>query len=393
MTDSTPRGKSAKPRSPAKRNDFPLSVHKATGRWFKKLPDKRFVYFGSVADDPNGKAALEKWLDRRDDLLAGRVPKADRDGLRLADLCNHWLTYKAELVESGELTQRTHDGYRAGCELLCEILGNGRSAADVGPDDFQKVRAVLAKRYAPVGLTNRIQVVRSLFKYGYDAELLEKPARFGLFKKPRAKVIRESRLAKGLQDFTAAEVRALLGAATPNMRAMILLGVQCGFGNHDCATLTGSAIDFKTGWLDWPRSKTATHRRVPLWDETLQAIREAMAGRPADTELVFVGRRGVDYIATDGGYRVAKEFSRAVRDSGITPGRGFYCLRRTFQTVAEDARDLVAVQAIMGHIPSENDMSARYRQRIGDDRLRAVTDHVHGWLYPRPTVLVEGGAK
>jgi len=390
MPDSTPRFDSAKPPAKPKSKDFPLSLHKATGRWFKKLPGGRFVYFGNVADDPDGKIAKQKWLDQRDDLLAGRVPKADRNDLRLSDLCDRWLTYKAELVASGELSQRTHDGYRAGCQMLCDILGKHRSAVDVGPDDFQKVRAVLAKRYAPVGLTNRIQIIRSLFKYGYDAELLDKPARFGLFKKPRAKVIRESRLAKGSQDFTAAEVRALLSVATVNMRAMILLGVQSGFGNHDCATLTESAIDFKTGWLDWPRSKTATHRRVPLWAETLEAIHLAMADRPPGCELVFMGRRGVDYIATDGGYRVAKEFTRAVRDSGIAPGRGFYCLRRSFQTQAEDARDLVAVQSIMGHIPSENDMSARYRQRVSDERLRAVTDHVHGWLWPRPLVQTGG---
>lgn len=391
MPDSTPRDDSDKPRPAAKRKDFPLSIHKATGRWFKKLPDKRFVYFGKVADDPKGVAALERWLDQRDDLLAGRVPKAGRDELRIGDLCDHWLTYKAELVASGELAQRTHDYYRAGCKLLCESLGKGRSAADIGPHDFRKVRAVLSQRYGPVGLTNYIQVIRSLFKYGFDEGLLDKPARFGLFKKPRAKVIRESRLAKGDQDFTAAEVRALLGSASVNMRAMILLGVQAGFGNHDCATLTESAIDFKTGWLDWPRSKTATRRRFPLWAETLEAIRAAMASRPADSELVFMGRRGVDYIATNGGYRVAKEFSRAARDSGIASGRGFYCLRRSFQTQAEDARDLVAVQSIMGHIPSENDMSARYRQRVGDDRLQAVTDHVHGWLWPRPLVQIGGG--
>lgn len=389
MADSTPRRDSAKPRPPAKPKDFPLQVHKASGRWSKKVKGRR-VYFGKVADDPAGKAALEKWLDQRDDLLAGRIPKADRDTLRLFQLCNHWLTYKKELVASGELTQRTHNGYRAGCELLCAVIGPSRSAADIGPDDFQKVRAVLAKRYSPVGLTNRIQVVRSLFKYGYDCGLLDKPARFGLFKKPRAKVIRESRLAKGLQDFTAAEVRALLAAATVNLRGMILLGVQAGFGNHDCATLTDAAINFAAGWIEWPRAKTATFRRVPLWPETVDALRAAMAERPAGTNLVFVGRRGVDYIALNGGYRVAKEFTRAVRDAGIETGRGFYCLRRTFQTVAEDAADLVATQSIMGHIPNENDMSARYRQRISDDRLRAVVDHVHDWLWPRPLVQIGG---
>ena len=61
--------------------------------------------------------------------------------------------------------------------------------------------------------------------------------------------------------------------------------------------------------------------------------------------------------------------------------RCFYDLRRTFQTVAEGARDLAAAQAIMGHAPPASDMSALYRQRVDDDRLRAVVDHVHNWLF------------
>ncbi len=42
---------------------------------------------------------------------------------------------------------------------------------------------------------------------------------------------------------------------------------------------------------------------------------------------------------------------------------------------------MAAVQAIMGHAPSSNDMNAVYRERVDDDRLRAVVDHVRTWLY------------
>jgi len=33
-------------------------------------------YFGKVIDDPQGEKALKLWLDQKDDLLAGRIPKA-----------------------------------------------------------------------------------------------------------------------------------------------------------------------------------------------------------------------------------------------------------------------------------------------------------------------------
>ena len=108
MADSTRTRKSAKAKS-----DFPLSIHKGTGRWFKKVRGP-FFYVGKIADDPEGKKALLLWLDQRDDLLARRKPRRTRDELTLKDLVNHFLAHKAELVESGELAQRTHKTYTDG---------------------------------------------------------------------------------------------------------------------------------------------------------------------------------------------------------------------------------------------------------------------------------------
>ena len=59
-------------------------------------------------------------------------------------------------------------------------------------------------------------------------------------------------------------------------------------------------------------------------------------------------------------------------------GHTFYALRHTFETIAGESRDQVAVDAIMGH--SREDMASVYRERIGDDRLRAVAEHVRQWV-------------
>jgi hypothetical protein len=34
----------------------------------------------------------------------------------------------------------------------------------------------------------------------------------------------------------------------------------------------------------------------------------------------------------------------------------------------------------MGHVDST--MAANYRERIDEDRVKAVVDHVHKWLFP-----------
>jgi integrase len=171
------------------------------------------------------------------------------------------------------------------------------------------------------------------------------------------------------------------------MAAMILLGINAGLGNSDLGDLPLTALDLKGGWLNYPRGKTGINRRVPLWPETVKAIQKAIADRPEPKDegskgLVFVGGRGENYVAGHKGYRVGAEFKRTLDKAGFNT-RTFYDLRRTFQTVGEGAHDLAAVQSIMGHAPPEDDMSSRYRQRVEDARLRAVTDHVRRWLFPR----------
>jgi len=382
---STASGGNRKAGRPPK--DFPLWKH-PSGRWCQKIKGK-FHYFGKVADDPNGEAALTRWNDEKDDLLAGRKPRRkNQAGLTIHGLCNHFMHHKTQLRDSGELAQRTWDRYHGTCERILKVFGRDRLAEDIRSDDFATLRADLAKTYGPVGLGNEIQIVRSVFRYGVEAELLEKAVRFGPgFKKPSAKTLRMNRAKGGLRMFEKDELLAVLKSATVNMKAMILLGINGGLGNTDVALLRISAVNLDAGWLDYPRPKTGMPRRIPLWPQTVEAIREALKIRrepkdPANTDLLFIGRHGQSYVGGHKGYRVNQEIVRVMEKAGVRrKGLSFYSLRHGFQTIAEGARDLVAVQSIMGHAPRASDMSAAYRERIDDDRLRYVTDHVRTWLF------------
>jgi integrase len=179
----------------------------------------------------------------------------------------------------------------------------------------------------------------------------------------------------------------MLEHSNSTQQAMILLGVNSALGNSDIADLKTANINLQKGWLDYPRAKTEVARRCPLWPETVAAITKSMQQRPKSPDgLVFVSIHGNDYRDDKRtGWRVTGEFRQIRERIGIADGRGFYSLRRTFQTIAEECGDLVAVRAIMGHADREDDMSARYRQRITDERLQRAVDTVRAWLLPIPS--------
>jgi integrase len=379
FTSPATPGKPAKPRP-----DFPLFPH-ATGRWAKKIRGK-LHYFGPWADPD---AALAKYLAEKDDLLAGRKPRPELEGVTVKDLANAFLNAKQALVDGGELSPRTWADYKQVCDLVVAHFSKGRLAADLDPDDFAALRNKVAKKWGPHRLGSKlIQYTRCLFKHGLDAGLLDRPARFGPgFKRPSKKVLRLNRTGQGPKLFTAEEVRRLLGAAGVPLKAMLLLGINCGFGNGDCGDLPLAAVDLHAAVIDFPRPKTGIPRRCPLWPETVAAIGEALARRPdpkaeEDAGLVFLTKYGAGWCKDTSTNPVSQETGKllkALRTNG-RKGLGFYTLRHTFRTVADETKDQPAVDFIMGHeVPH---MSSVYRETISDTRLRAVVDHVRAWLFP-----------
>ena len=247
------------------------------------------------------------------------------------------------------------------------------------------MRAKMAKWWGPVALGNTIQRVRAVFKFGLDSAMIDRPVIYGpAFKRPSQKTLRLNRASKGARMFEAEELRRVLDAASQPLKAMILLGVNCGFGNSDCGTLPLSALDLEGGWVNYHRPKTGVHRRCPVWPETVEAIKEAITARPTPKDptnagLVFLTKQGGSWYKKTEDNPVSKEMRKLLDGLGINGNRNFYALRHTFETVGGEAKDQVAVDHIMGH--TRNDMASVYRERISDARLWAVADHVRGWLF------------
>jgi len=363
---------------------FPLFPH-LSGQWAKKIRGRLF-YFGTW-NDPD--AALKRYLDERDALHAGRPPRVTNvESLTVRDLANRFLATKKTLVGTGELSSRTFAEYHAACERIVEAFGRARLVEDLAAEDFEQLRRSMAKTWGVVRLGNEIQRVRSIFKYAFDQGLIDKPIRYGqVFRRPTRKTLRKARNAKGPRVFEADEIRVMLNAANVQIKAMILLGINCAFGNADVAALPQRAIDLNGGWIAYPRSKTGMERRCPLWNETITALRKAIASRPApkdeeDNRLVFITQRGLRWMKDSPDNPISKEIAKLVKSLGIwRHGVNFYALRHTFATIGGESLDQVAVDFIMGRSPVNSDMAGKYRERVADWRLKVVTNHVHQWLF------------
>ncbi len=391
-------------------NPFPLTLHKATGQWCKNLHvattgKRKLFYFGR-----DKAAALQKYLDSKDALQAGRDPDTKPEGDTVADVCNKFLNAKREKVDSGDLSERSWVDLQRTCRFITETLTRERIANTLTPADFAKLRSELSKpskggqfgtgrgkkRRGPVSLANEIGRIKSVFRWAKAGGCVAESVTFGPdFAKPSKKTLRTANATAGSKMIEADVLRRAIAAAKTPVCAMVLLGINAAMGQSDIAALPMTALDLDGGWVSFPRVKTGISRRAALWPETVLALREAIAARPDaknpdDAELVFLTKYGSRWVRFDSdtttGRRtvhdaVGREFARILTAMG-EKGRGsFYNLRHTFRTVADEANDGTAIDCVMGH--ADSSMGANYRQRLPSDaRLKVVSDLVRGWLYP-----------
>lgn len=358
-----------------------------SGQWCRKHK-RKFHYFGTKREE-----AERRYREEWDDIVKGKAPRRSSDSPTIADLCNRFLTAKRLRVDGGELSSRQWAEYHSTCDKLVATFGRDARVVDLLPEDFGRLRAKAAKRLGPPALAKFVQMVRTVFIFAYKSDLIEVPIKYGdQFDKPSRRVMRLQRAKKDAKLIDATTVWKLLEKAELQMRAMILLGLNAGYGQADCAALQRLDLLTKPGWLVSPRQKTGIARRCPLWPETIAAIEAVHRIRPesldaADADCVFITTRGrrwvrfVDAGAEKPGYRndqAGQQFKALTKLAKVKVPGGLYVMRHTFRTIGDAARDQIAVDVIMGHV--DPTVAASYREKIDDDRLKAVTDHVRKWF-------------
>jgi len=375
MTRPKGEGKPAKPRP-----DFPLSPHPC-GQWVKRIHGKLW-HFGPWRD-PEG--ALAEYRRQRDAITGGG--EASGGSLTVARLCDHFLHSRKQLLERGDLAAKTWNDYLVEAKALAAFFGPARTVESLTPRDFARYRESFPKTWGAVRTNNAIVRVNAIINYAWKEGHVKTPIQTGVaFRRVSQKRLRIERSAKPVKFFEAAEVRAMLDIASTQMRAMILLGINAGYGNADCARLTRDMI--AGGWLESHRHKTGIWRAAKLWPETIEAIDTVVAKSrkqvPAEyADLVFLTRhRKPWWVDGKSGDAITGQFTKLRTAAGVfRKGVGFYSLRHVTQTIGEQAavRDGVAIKILMGHVDSS--ISAEYRENYDREPIRIICEHLRSWLF------------
>lgn len=366
--------------------DFPLYAH-ATRRWAKKIAGQ--THFFGPWDDWQG--ALRRYLAQDADLRAGRKPArpAEEDVLTVREMVVGYLDARKLDVANGNLERRTWKEYEDYGKRMVRVFGAEAVVQNLGPADFLKLKADLVKTHKSLSsLKGDIRKCKVFFNWAGPGEkgmnLYSRPLRFGPdFQSPRPQAIKRQLDERPSRVFHRKQIYRLLAKATPAFRAMILLGINCGMGNTDCARLTREQVNLKTGWIRAPRRKTGNDRLCPLWPETLEALKAVWKKRkpprdPAHGRHFFLTKYRRPFDPTDISHAYVKLAAKVkVRD------HKFYDLRHTFCTVADNKTGLQkAIDTIMGDKPPANYMTRSVYSHGSAPKadLRAVVNAVHTWL-------------
>ena len=192
---------------------------------------------------------------------------------------------------------------------LIPALGR-RKAHLITRAELRAEMTAIKNRPAPIEANRTYEVVRKLYNWAIDEEILTESPAFKLAK-PANEMRRERTLtADELQTFWQA-----LETAQPIVRGvfrMMLLGVQ---RRNEVTRMRFPDLDRRENWWNLPAELTKTKRpyRVPLTPAML-AIIEEMEGLSLDPEWVFPRAGGGDPVPET---NVTRPFRRLIKAAGI----------------------------------------------------------------------------
>ena len=126
------------------------------------------------------------------------------------------------------------------------------------------------------------------------------------------------------------------------------------------------------------KARERSVRELRMAQAVMRVLEAAYPRHPWTVKVDSKGKTKA--VLSDG---IGLQFGKLTRATKTyRPGRSFYALRHTFRTVADEVGDRRAIDLVMGHEPG-GDIANHYVERISDERLKIVAQHVRGWLFGR----------
>ncbi len=330
--------RTAKPKSPPKPYPtFPLFAHQ-NGSWTKKIGGEH-VRFGpwrwpdADAYQTSWQEALANYESHLEQIARGRVVLHQPRLTTIRTLADMFLGPQHERAERGEIKPRSFAELRSIIVEFRDHVGVNTTIGELerDPEPIREFVAGIGRRYGWCAFNKRIKLVRSMWHWSAaeHGPLSGRPfAWMSLFAERPIKEFRRQRRREREEGvavtFAPDEVRALIDAAPQPLKAMVLLGYFCGYGNTDLGELPDTAMKVSAepqrlfirgreeiipaGWgtIYFPRPKTELDRYAMIPPGVVEIVRAARAMRPRPRSAAWKNRM----FLTAGGRRVCYEVVR-----------------------------------------------------------------------------------
>ena len=387
-----------------------LCLDRSTGWWYSMIPDasrpRGRVKHTWSPDAKEAERLYQENIARMVGELAVETPQvAKAQEWTLAEMVDAYYRQKELDGKSksflGQIGQYLGNKSAHPSQFFIWLRAHGVNPGTDGPDGL--TTTLLAEYRDMLGRDNsigRVQAnhyvshVRMLLLWGIETHGIVHPP-LGSIRPFDAKAKVGHGRKQDRTPLTPRQIGSLLKACDPVDKAIVMLGLNCGLGNTDIATLQLADVDLEAGTISNNRRKTDSARDFALWPETatcLKAYLKKHRGKHPRTEdiakLFFIGHKGMpmvwDVVNDDGRIKridaVKNRWDRLCDRAGVDLpyGAGFYILRHTYATmIGQLSHDLREVQAAMGHLTIQQQQT--YRHDMGE-KARSAQNKLRGYI-------------
>jgi integrase len=341
--------------------------------------------------------------------LTSVKPVASNVRVQLHTILNRWLHLQRERAEQKKITAGMYEQYKLSAVRI-NAATTGWLVEDWTPTNSEELHTELVEKWGEDFARRAMTHLKIAADHAADRDWIAAPIRLG------ANLIRKltARPARGMKWklYTVAQVRMILTAAAEDakathgpkriaaeqLHAMILLCLNGGYGAKEVSDLPWAAVDLDGAIIDHNRGKTEEFNVphiVPLWPETVAALRLVRVQRPDDT-LVFRTREGNPWCRREAKFdkgrltratnhdNVAWRFNGLVRRLGLKiDGESFYKLRHVHSSIADAFQDRHATYPLTGHqIPG---VKHNY-VKVAVERIREVVNYLRQRIILDPVI-------